>query len=218
MVRETASSLRWVLNLEKPLEWTKTTGHGSATQIPMICASFFGRDESGGPFSFSQAEVDGVLEFIKSTFTGPWYPFAKLLPGYTCVPVLSLAISDSNKDMMLRNPGWIPHLLEGLLLDPEHPRNQPDQPTGPPDPTVTALVQTQYAEALSQVAVYDKGREALLKDPAVVKTLEQLTDTGATEESRRFARATLAALGAITPESSEQQERALCRANATQPV
>jgi hypothetical protein len=37
-----------------------------------------------------------------------------------CRSLLSCCISDAHKSLLLRNPTFIEHLIDGLLLDPEH--------------------------------------------------------------------------------------------------
>jgi hypothetical protein len=207
LVREAASSLRFILELEQPLEMLASLALTTSSLVPCGCAMFFGRDESGGPFTFSQADLDAVLayatEYLRCESFGALFP---LNASWSSVPVLNLAISDITKDQLLRNPAWIPHLVDGLLLHDEHPRNQADQLTGATPDAVKAEVQRNYAEALSQVAVYAPGRDALLKDPSIVKSLEQLVDQTMTDEARDFARATLVALG-ITKAAAAPQQR-----------
>ena len=37
-------------------------------------------------------------------------------------PILALCVSDINKQLLLNSEGFIPILVDSLLLDPEHPR------------------------------------------------------------------------------------------------
>ena len=157
LVREGAGSLRWVMELEKPINAIESWACTSKGLMPMVCASFFGRDESGGPFNFSDEEMDAVLAFAVDSLRGNLVNIHSIQPMWTSVPCLACSVSDTNKDKMLRNPAWIEHLVDGLMLDPSHPRNQDDQPTGPNDPITAGRVQREYAEALAQFAVYEPG-------------------------------------------------------------
>ncbi len=204
LVREVPGSLRWLLELEKPVDMIKVMACTSDTLIPIVCANFYGRDESGGPFTFDQETLDRALAYTTDCMSGQLAAMYPLIPNWTSVPSLNLSVSDAHKDLMLLNPKWVPHLVDGLLVDEAHVRNQPDQPTGPTDPVTLALVQTGYALALSQFAVYGPGREALLKDESVVRALELLVKTGFTEEAKDIGRRTLSALGALQSESLPQ--------------
>ena len=55
----------------------------------------------------------------------------------TCRGLLNLCISDTAKQMLLHNSGFIPLLLDGLLLRPDHPRKGTDE-------QVKAAVQVPY--------------------------------------------------------------------------
>jgi hypothetical protein len=204
MLREAAGSLRWMIGQEQPLICIKILACTSDALLPQICAMFFGRDESGGPFTFTQAEIDGALAFAKDSMTGELVRAYPLIPNWTSVPVLSLSVSDTNKALMLGNDGCIQHLIDGLLLSPSHPRNQADQVTGPTDPAVATQVQREYAEAVSQFAVYEPGATALLNDPAVVPALRQLVEKGLSDEAKEAGRVTLVALGKLQPEAPPQ--------------
>jgi hypothetical protein len=204
LAREAASSLRFILELEQPLAWLAEQAMDTSAQLSCACAMFFGRDESGGPFALTQAHLDVALSFTKEALhPASWGGVVSLKPEWTSRPMRNLAVSDTNKEQLLRNPAWVPHLVDGLLLDAEHPRNQADQVTGPTDGAVK--VQRDYAEALSQVSVYAPGRDAVLKDPSVVKSLELLVVQAETDEARDCARATLLALGVTKPAAAPQQ-------------
>ena len=105
----------------------------------------------------------------------------------------SVPFSQVAKEMLLNNEGFIPHLVDALLLDPEHPRK--DIIEG-----IKTVVQRDFAEAIAQLALYLPGREALRRDPAVAEALQQVILTGWTEEARISSQAALLAM------SSEEQE------------
>lgn len=77
--------------------------------------------------------------------------------------------------------------MDGLLLDPEHPRSDLTE-------DLKQWLQTMHAECLAQLAVHDQGREALLADPSVFCALEELADRGMCKQSREHAAAALMAL------------------------
>ena len=76
--------------------------------------------------------------------------------------ILNLCVSDLNKSLLLNAEGFIPLLLDSLLLDPEHPRRS-DANTD--FDAVCGPVQRDYAEAIAQLAMFAPGREALLRQP-----------------------------------------------------
>ena len=40
-----------------------------------------------------------------------------------CRGITNLCISDSAKQLLINNDGFVPHLIDGLLLSPSHPRS-----------------------------------------------------------------------------------------------
>ena len=95
---------------------------------------------------------------------------------------------------LLNNPTWIPHLVQGLMLEPSHPRNLQDSPLPPTDPATKARIQCDYAECLAQVSLFGPGRVALLRDAGAMKSLEQLSTEGMTAEAQQHASTALLAL------------------------
>jgi hypothetical protein len=57
-----------------------------------------------------------------------------------------------------------------------------------------------FAEAIAQLAMYPPGREALLQDPTVAASLEQVAAEGWEEAARSHAQAALAALSDRQPD------------------
>ena len=47
--------------------------------------------------------------------------------------ILSLCVSDLNKQLLLASEGFIPLLVDSLLLDPEHPQRENSTLTGVTD-------------------------------------------------------------------------------------
>jgi hypothetical protein len=91
--------------------------------------------------------------------------------------------------MLLQNPGFIPHLLDGLLLDAEHPRKDGDEQT-------KSAVQRDFAECIQQISLFGPGGEALSANPDVVSALDTLIDKGWSEEAQACARGALKQLRA----------------------
>jgi hypothetical protein len=76
--------------------------------------------------------------------------------------MLSFCISDTAKQMLLSHSGLISHLLDGLLLDPEHPRKDTAH-------AIKTIVQRDYAECIQQISLFPPGCEALRAAPGVVE-------------------------------------------------
>ena len=103
------------------------------------------------------------------------------------IQVLELCISDANKPLLLANDLFIPYLISGLFLDPDHPRaDLKDE--------IKIWNQQTHAECLAQVALFPAGRDALLKIPAVSEALVSVTERGLSEEACEFAKAALKSL------------------------
>ena len=73
---------------------------------------------------------------------------------------------DRNKTLLLSTTGFIEQLLDGLLLDPEHP--QIHDPNTEWD-TIKAPVQETHAACLQQLSLYGPGRDALRARPDVLR-------------------------------------------------
>jgi hypothetical protein len=97
--------------------------------------------------------------------------------------MLNLCISDVAKQMLISNAGFIPHLVDGLLLNPEHPRNGSDE-------AIKAIVQRDFAECIQQLSLFAPGCEAL-KSAGIVEALDALVDKAWTEEAKDSARGAL---------------------------
>jgi len=101
--------------------------------------------------------------------------------------ILDLTISDSNKPLLLRNDSYVPFLLNGLFLDPNHPRADLKD-------DIKCWNQQNSAECLAQLALFPSGREQLLQNPAVSEALEAVSERGMSEEACDFATAALKSL------------------------
>ena len=104
--------------------------------------------------------------------------------------LLSTCISDTNKTMLLNNSGFVPLLIEGLLLSDDCFRKDADD-------TVKASVQRDFAECIQQCSAYEAGVVALKQHmSAVMNALTALKDGGRayTAEAKLCAEAALLAL------------------------
>jgi hypothetical protein len=98
--------------------------------------------------------------------------------------LLQLCISDRNKDMLIACPGFVPHMISSLMLDPNHGRKGIAQ-------KIKHEVQRDYAECIQQISLVPAGCEALRANPAVVEALDALAEHGWTDQARQSASATL---------------------------
>ena len=72
----------------------------------------------------------------------------------------------------------------GLLLDPEHPRQNTDE-------AIKTAVQRDFAECVQQISLYPAGCEALKAESAVVEAMDALVDKAWSEEAKDCARGAL---------------------------
>ena len=83
----------------------------------------------------------------------------------------------------------------GLFLDPKNPRGaNAVPPATPTPPDLQAICQLTCTEALQQLALYGSGREAILCDATVMKSLEGVMEHGLTKEAQELASVALLAL------------------------
>ena len=85
--------------------------------IQVLALQVWGRDDDGGGLTFLQQDIDKTVQV-----TDHRYPFAPPLSRWSGRGILSLCVSDINKQLLLNAEGFIPLLVDSLLLDPEHPR------------------------------------------------------------------------------------------------
>jgi hypothetical protein len=101
--------------------------------------------------------------------------------------ILELCISDKSKPLLLANTTFIPYLINGLVLDPDHPRaDLKDE--------IKLWNQETHVECLAQLALFPPGRDALLQNPAVSEALVAVAQQGMSEQARDYAKAALMAL------------------------
>ena len=102
----------------------------------------------------TEGDVDGFITLNTELMRCDVWGAAFTMASNQCRGLLSLCISDTAKQMLLNNAGFIPHLIDGLLLDPEHPRKDTND-------AVKTAVQRDFAECIQQIVLFPAGREAL---------------------------------------------------------
>ena len=110
-----------------------------------------------------------------------------------CAQNFGAACRDAAKVMLLLNSAFIPHLIDGLMLDPSHPRLK-DIMGNDTDASILSIVQRDFAHCISQISLFPPGCEALKADPAVLQALSTLRDAAWSDDARLFAEATLMVL------------------------
>jgi hypothetical protein len=74
--------------------------------------------------------------------------------------------------------------VDGLLLDPDHPRKDTDE-------EIKAAVQRDFAECIQQISLFPPGCKALQAAPGVVEALDALVEQAWSEEAKDCARGAL---------------------------
>lgn len=161
-------------------------------------------EEFGLSLRLNLGQVTTLLRIFNGSFLSGTYPIEADL----CDGLLNLAISDAHKALLIKNRKTIPLLILGLFLDiPDwHPRGLNAPPPATPTPEhIQATVQCRCTEAFQQLALLDAGRNALLLDPSVVKSLEEVAVRGLSVEARGRAHAALMALSGGELGSAEEK-------------
>eukprot|EP01052_Picozoa_sp_SAG31_P043264 SAG31_NODE_7152_length_1773_cov_1.124851_2_plen_138_part_00 len=100
---------------------------------------------------------------------------------------LDLVVSDVNKKLLLASDkGFIQYLVDGLLLQADHPRAQLQSKK-------KAWLQQMHCQCLAQLALWPAGTDALMRDPAVLPALEAIAESGMLKDARAAARQALLA-------------------------
>ena len=173
-------------------------GLTSQAFFSMVSAMVFGRAESeAAPIKLLQSDIDSALKMCQellcpASWGGAWQLVVTV--GKCC---LSLSISDTNKELLLRwrsedgQHDFISHLLTGLgfgLYEENAMRKET------PD-AVKHAIQSHYAESILQIALYPPGAQALKASPLpVLQTLRTLQAEAWTDAARRSAEAALMTL------------------------
>jgi len=79
---------------------------------------------------FKQRDIDTLIQV--ADHRGPVAALHPMTAAHG-QPILNLSVSDRNKEMLLACSGFIPLLVDSLLLDPEHPRMENVALTGATD-------------------------------------------------------------------------------------
>eukprot|EP01052_Picozoa_sp_SAG31_P042453 SAG31_NODE_6743_length_1903_cov_1.521064_3_plen_291_part_01 len=191
--------------LDNPLCFFGDFGFESGVIATRIAASIWGRDEQhSGAFVFKQDDINKILRLATNDGAGfAWYPMDDVIPQ----AVLSLCVSDANKDLLLASDTDVTSVLvEGLLLSPDHPRKT----DGRSDfERYKGEVQRNHAEAIHQLALYGPGRDTLLRAPTLVANLHEVAKCGFTAKARKFAAGALVALCPPEEQTSVDNETAL---------
>jgi hypothetical protein len=180
--------------LENPLSHVTAFGMNSDACCAEVCALAFGKQEAGEgrKFVFSQDIIDLELAAKLSQFSGNLAPFTPVLPDFFFRSIVHLCISDENKNMLLRSNGLMALLMEALLIDQSHGRqNQHDATKG--------SIQRDALECFMQLALFDPGRDMLQKDVTLLDALRMLADKALTDQARHYAQGALMAL--LPPEA-----------------
>ena len=152
-----------------------------------VCAFAFGKMEEGGAFEFSQDIVDGALQTALTIFSGAMLPYNTMLAPWFLRSLVHLCISDANKLLLMQSPLLTRLLVEALLVDPAHPRQEQAD-------AVKAGIQCDAAECFMQLAMFGPARDALKQDAEVLDSLRAVVDKGITEEAKKSAEGALMAL------------------------
>jgi hypothetical protein len=164
-------------------------GFTARVQATVLAANVYAKSEEN-TFGFSKSDIDGYLwterEMMRCETFGKLYQ----LTAHRCRGLLHCCISDTSKQLFLHHSGFIPHLLDGLMLADTHPRHTDAAGHDTPMSIKTA-VQRDFAECIQQVSLFPPGCEALKADPAVIAGLEVLVERAWSEEAKDCARGAL---------------------------
>jgi hypothetical protein len=84
-------------------------------------------------------------------------------------------------------------LIDGLLLNPANPRIDTTSDT------IKGFIQRDYAEALQQIALYERGCQALKANDSILDVLSTLKEKALTDDAKLCAEATLGILNPPPP-------------------
>jgi hypothetical protein len=126
-----------------------------------------------------------------------------------CRSILNACISDHHKQLLLSCAEFLPLLVEGLLIDPQHPRQAIDA-------TVRTRIQRDFAECMQQLSLFPPGCAALRAAPHVVDTLRQLCDRAFGDAAADCARGALMQLTNLSDDESGPARTAKLETSASQ--
>ena len=166
IMRKASSALQFTLDHSLEIGVGLTT----ASLCGLMCALVFGKEESGGDFSFSDELIESCLVQAKSQLSGHMVEYYAVLPPHWLRPLSHLCVSDLNKTRLVRSgmlQMLVTLLVEALFLDSEHMRK------GAAD-SMKAPIQADAAECLLQIALLEEGRVVLENDGAAMAALRAL--------------------------------------------
>eukprot|EP01052_Picozoa_sp_SAG31_P033802 SAG31_NODE_3867_length_3800_cov_23.537422_4_plen_171_part_00 len=107
--------------LDNPCVLLRPVGWESGVHAVKIAAQVWGRDDEGGGLTFKQQDIDMIVQ--AADHRGPLATVYPMKPAHGQA-IRNLCVSDVNKKLLLQCDGFIPLLVDSLLLDPEHPRTE----------------------------------------------------------------------------------------------
>ena len=117
----------------------------------------------------AESDIDGFIvlntELMVCANWGGMFPVAANIGR----AMLTFCISDRAKEMLLSNDGFIPHLISGLLLEPDHARKDKGYARN-------SVVQRDFAECIQQISLFPPGCEALKAAQGVMEALNALAN------------------------------------------
>jgi hypothetical protein len=191
--REHKVALRYLI--DHPVCHSLEQGWSTNTIGAVVAAQLFGRDEENS-FGFQQADIDGYLVFLNQNMQREGVGVFWDLGPHFCRGITNLCISDVFKTMLIHNETFIPLLICGLLLDPEHPHQDKTAES------VKAVVQKDFAECIQQLSLFQPGAATLQANPTVVDALDALVSRAWMEEAKDCAKG---ALMRLCPERAREQ-------------
>ncbi len=150
VLRGAAGALRYAMDHGVP----QLQDLGLTTDVfaAILAANLFGKDEGDGELKLGPADIKQILGYFAEMTTGTsWGGMFPLPTGFV---MLNLAVSDAHKLLLLENDEFIPHCIDGLMLDMEVRKDT--------ETVARATTQRNYAELFQQVALFQPGRKALL--------------------------------------------------------
>ena len=120
-LRQVKDAFRYLLDNPKMLH--EPLGLDTGVKGTRVAARVWGRDDGGGGLIFKQKDIDQIVTWsLNPPFQDPYAPPM----SDDAQVILSLAISDLNKKLLLKAPSFISLLVNSVLLGPEHPRRAND--------------------------------------------------------------------------------------------
>jgi hypothetical protein len=192
-LRAAAGDIQWCI--EHSVTHMELLGWSVSAQGTLLAAAAFGRDEENeGLFTFTQNNITEVVRYMRDILR-PKVPVWPMKASFG-LELLDLIIPDRNKRLLLSTENFIEHLLDGLLLDPEHP-----QITDPNTDweAVKAPVQSTHISCLQQLALYGPGRDALRARQDVMDALVSVAADGWSRAAMIAAHGAVKALSDVVP-------------------